>query len=101
MAKAPHRPKANVVGIRELRAHLSRWLDAVEEGEEILVTDRGKPIALIGPISSELAEPDDKLARLVMEGIVTPAKRPKTRIRVEDLIPVEGNVSDTVIRQRR
>ena len=38
------------VGIRELRAGLSRWLDRVRAGEELIVTDRGAPVARVTPI---------------------------------------------------
>jgi antitoxin (DNA-binding transcriptional repressor) of toxin-antitoxin stability system len=33
------------VGIRELKAHLSRYLREVEDGEVVLVTDRGRVVA--------------------------------------------------------
>lgn len=39
--------------ISELKARLSAYLDAVREGEELLVTDRGRPIARIGPVPGE------------------------------------------------
>jgi len=37
------------VGIRELKAHLSRFLTQVQQGECVTVTDRGRPIAIIAP----------------------------------------------------
>ena len=33
------------VGIRELKAHLSEYVRRANRGEQILVTDRGKPVA--------------------------------------------------------
>lgn len=42
------------VGIRELKAHLSAYLDAVDAGTTIVVTDRGRPRARIVPVT----EPD-------------------------------------------
>jgi prevent-host-death family protein len=41
------------VGIKELKEKLSGYVDKVRHGEEIVVTDRGKEIALVIPISSE------------------------------------------------
>ncbi|MBI2377573.1 MAG: type II toxin-antitoxin system prevent-host-death family antitoxin [Deltaproteobacteria bacterium] len=38
------------VGVRELKQRLSEYLDRVERGEIIRVTDRGKPKALLTPI---------------------------------------------------
>jgi prevent-host-death family protein len=38
-------------GIRSLRDHLSHYLARVREGEELTITDRGKAIAKIVPVS--------------------------------------------------
>ena len=39
------------IGVRELRQHASRWLERVQQGESFTVTERGKPIARLGPLS--------------------------------------------------
>ncbi len=41
------------VGIKELKEKLSSYVDKVRHGEEVVVTDRGKEIALLTPISRE------------------------------------------------
>ena len=41
------------VGIKELKEKLSGYVDKVRHGEEFVVTDRGKEIAIISPISRE------------------------------------------------
>jgi prevent-host-death family protein len=41
------------VGIKELKEKLSSYVDKARHGEEIVVTDRGKEIALVLPISRE------------------------------------------------
>jgi prevent-host-death family protein len=38
------------VGVRELKQRLSEYLDRAERGELLLVTDRGRPKALLGPL---------------------------------------------------
>ncbi len=44
--------------VSELKALLSKYLSQVEAGEEVVVTDRGKPIAKIIPIRrAEMAIP--------------------------------------------
>ena len=82
------------VGIRELRAGLSRYVERVKQGEEIVVTDHGKPVARLVPMNGER-----KIDRLIREGVVIPA-RSHTGWRPERLIPVEGSVSEIVIEQR-
>ena len=39
--------------ISDLKAHLSEYLNQVKSGNEILVTDRGKPVARIVPVSGK------------------------------------------------
>jgi len=38
------------VGVRELKQHLSEYLERAAKGEVIRVTDRGKPKALLCPV---------------------------------------------------
>lgn len=38
------------VGVRALRDHLSEYLRRVGEGERIVVTDRGAPLATLAPV---------------------------------------------------
>lgn len=82
-------------GIRELRNHLSRYLDRVRTGEELVVTDRGTAIARILPIDE--MRPYD---RLVRDGLIEPAPR-GTRHRPQRPLRTKGPVSDLVADQRR
>ena len=38
------------VSLREVNQHLARYVKAVEAGERIVITRRGKPIALLSPV---------------------------------------------------
>ena len=38
------------IGVRELRRDASRWLARVRTGEEFVITDRGRPVARLGPV---------------------------------------------------
>jgi prevent-host-death family protein len=77
------------VGIRELRNHLSRYLDRVRDGDEVVVTDRGRAIARLVPVDGERV-----LDRLIAEGVVTPARQPKRP--AARPIKAKGTVSDLV-----
>ena len=55
----------SVVGIRELRARLSKYLQRVKAGETIVITERGKPIGRIVPMS---ASREERLGRLLQAG---------------------------------
>jgi prevent-host-death family protein len=57
----------STVGIAELRQNLSRYLRLVEQGERLIVTDRNRPVAELGPPSTSGAELD----RLIADGRVS------------------------------
>ena len=60
------------VGIAELRQNLSRYLERVAAGERLLVTDRNRPVAELGPPPSIGAALD----RLIAEGkVARPIRR--------------------------
>lgn len=59
------------VGVAELRQNLSVYLRRVRNGERLLVTDRNRPVAELGPAPS--TGPD--LDRLIAEGRVSPPLR--------------------------
>jgi prevent-host-death family protein len=59
------------VGVAELRQNLSRYLRRVERGERLIVTDRNRPVAELGPPPTT----GPALDRLVAEGRVSPSPR--------------------------
>ena len=59
------------VGVAELRQNLSRYLRRVERGERLLVTDRNRPVAELGPPPSTGAALD----RLIAEGRASVPRR--------------------------
>jgi antitoxin (DNA-binding transcriptional repressor) of toxin-antitoxin stability system len=54
------------VGIRDLKAHLSRHLKRVRSGVRLAVTERGKTIAMISPTVTQASV--DWAHQLVAEG---------------------------------
>jgi prevent-host-death family protein len=54
------------VGVRELKAKLSHYLDRAANGEVIRVTDHGKPKATLGPATETAIE------RGIREGWIRP-----------------------------
>lgn len=63
------------VSISELKAKLSQHLAAVKAGEELIVTERGRPVARIGPVGGEPRQ-DARLAQLIRAGQVRPPRTP-------------------------
>ena len=95
MGKAPHRRDAAEVGVRELRDHLSRWLDEVAAGRELIVTERGRPVARIVRASG-----DSRLEELVAAGVITP---PEIEMDASAFgrVRANGDLMEFVFEQRR
>jgi len=55
------------VPISELKAKLSEYMDTVRAGEEVIVTDRGRPVARIAPVRGD-EEIERRLDKLVRTG---------------------------------
>ena len=53
------------VSVTELRAHLSDWLDRARAGGEVVITDRGIPVARLAALDSA-----GTLERLTAEGVI-------------------------------
>lgn len=90
------------VGVRELKNRLTQFLRRARQGEEVVVTERGRPIAVIRPIEpgKGAADLDARLAHLAAQGFLTlPARAPLARVR-----PVRAAgepVSRTILQDRR
>jgi prevent-host-death family protein len=83
-------------GIRELRDHLSRYLEIVRDGQEVTVTDHGTAVARLVPVDQPRA-----LDRLIAEGLATPAQVRKRTRPAGHGINSKGTVSDLVADQRQ
>jgi prevent-host-death family protein len=59
------------IGIRQLRQHASRHLRAVQSGETVQVTDRGKPVAMIVPVPAHSTLDDLEAAGRLSRAAVT------------------------------
>ena len=54
------------VAVTELRAHLGRWIDAARDGNDIVITDRGTPVARIVALDSTPV-----IDRLTAQGVIS------------------------------
>ena len=82
------------VGVRDLHDRLSEHLERVQDGSEIVVTRRGRPIARLSAIDA-----DDPLDELVRQGLVTTPRASRRPARPR--VTAKGTVSDLVAGQRR
>ena len=88
-----------VVGLREANQAFSRIMKAVRRGEEVLVTERGKPFARIIPMRSSDAAVG-MVHRLEASGFLRAARKP-TRMTVWHPRPLAGASMTVTIREER
>ena len=85
------------VAVSALRANLSDWIERARDGEEIIVTERGIPVARLTPV-----EAAPLLERLTREGVLS---KPRDTVRptagAVSRVRAQGSVSDLVGEQRR
>lgn len=60
-----------VIGVRELRQNASHYLDLVEIGETVEITNRGRPVARLVPIRDARHR---TRADLIAEGLLLPGR---------------------------
>jgi prevent-host-death family protein len=88
-----------VVSVRDLKNRLSEYLRRVQAGQRVVVTDRGRPVAELGPCGPELLSEDERLGRLVEAGEL---RRPRGRgFAAFRPVRIRGRrLSETVLEER-
>lgn len=85
------------VAVSVLRAELSTWIERAHAGDEVVITDRGIPVARLVPVASA-----PLLERLVSEGVISrPVSPDRPAARSAKRVRPRGSVSELVAEQRR
>jgi prevent-host-death family protein len=87
------------LGLREANQHFSKAIKAVRAGKEVILTERGQPIAIIRPIKEE-REQDAVLKRMADEGLITLPSRKGPLPRFEPVHAKGKPLSQTIIEDR-
>jgi prevent-host-death family protein len=90
------------IGLREANQRFSQTIKAVRAGKEVILTDRGHPIAVITPIKNQ-GDRETMLQTMAEQGVIALAARkgpmPTPRWRP---VKVKGKpVSQTIIDDRK
>lgn len=85
------------VAISRLRAELADWIDRVRAGDEVVVTDRGTPVARLVAVDSA-----PRLEQLTREGVLSrPLRTDRPVASTAKRVPARAPVSELVSEQRR
>ena len=89
------------MGLREANQHFSNAIKAVKAGHEVVLTERGKPIAVIRPLAPA-GQRERDLQRLMAAGLVrTVAKPGPMRMRTFRPIRLKGEPLSVTLRRER
>lgn len=84
-------------GVRELKGRLSSYLRRVKKGGTVLVTERGKPVARIVPVSEP---PEERLAVLRQAGVLAWNGQPLGRVRPVMRVRGKPDVASLLVEDR-
>lgn len=87
--------------VSELKARLSEYLNQVKAGMEVLITDRGKPVARLVPISRS-KNLKESLVRMEKQGLIKlgSGKLPKDFWRMDRPDDPQGLVLKALLEER-
>jgi prevent-host-death family protein len=88
-------------GIKDAKNNLSRYLAQVKAGEEILITDRGKPFARIVREDEGRRTLQETLAPLIRKGLIALPTRSLAKDNLTPLRVLGKPVSEMVLEDRR
>jgi prevent-host-death family protein len=92
----------STVGIKELKNRLTHYLRQAKMGEEIVVTERDRPIALIQKIDAarEPASIEARLAKAASEGWLTLPRGPRKLTRIRKVKVHDASAAKAISEER-
>jgi prevent-host-death family protein len=77
------------VGIRDAKMHLSKYLKMVQQGTEVIITDRGRPVGKIIPIHTKEMPLKDRIKRMEDRGQIEP-RTVESQVKIPPPIPADS-----------
>ncbi|MBA4393834.1 MAG: type II toxin-antitoxin system prevent-host-death family antitoxin [Desulfobacca sp.] len=88
------------LGVREVKTNLSGLLKKVKEGQEIIITDRGKPIGKIVPFPAKELSLEDRIRHLENQGLLDPLSKKAGR-RLPSPLPAPAGLAQRYLQEGR
>jgi len=92
------------VSVSEAKNKLSSLLRRVRQGESVLITDRGRPVAKLVPAPWGADQRDEVLAALERQGVVKQAEEPMPLALLKEPLPhptAGASVLGVLVRERQ
>ncbi|MFB0566688.1 MAG: type II toxin-antitoxin system Phd/YefM family antitoxin [Candidatus Aminicenantaceae bacterium] len=88
------------IGIREAKINLSKLLKNVQKGGEIIITDRGKPVGKIVPVTQDSLSLAARIKKLEGQGWIEPQKT-ENQSPLPAPLPLPGEIAQKYLREDR
>lgn len=88
------------VGIRDAKMHLSKYIKMVQQGAEVIITDRGRPVGKIIPIQIRELPLGERIKRLEDQGLIDPNSG-KGLNKIPPPIPVPNGIAQRILQEDR
>jgi len=89
-----------VVGIRDAKMNLSKLLKLVQDGNEVLLTDRGRPVGKIVPVPPRSLALAERLKGLEERGLIERGHKKRMK-KVPPPLPLEKGLAQKMLQGDR
>ena len=87
-------------GIRDAKMHLSKYLKMVQQGAEVTITDRGRPVGKIIPIHTKEMPLKERIKRMEDRGQIEPVMA-EGQVKIPPPIPVPNGIAQQLLQEER
>lgn len=88
------------IGVREAKIHLSRLLEDVQKGKEVIITNHGNPVGKIIQVAQESLSLEERIERLERQGLVAP-QTAKGKSRLPSPLPLPDEMAQRYLQEDR
>jgi prevent-host-death family protein len=88
------------LGIREVKTHLSSLLKKIKEGQEIIITERGKPIGKIISFPTKDLSLENRIQQFENKGLLEPLSKKAGR-RLPPPLPAPVGLAQRYLQEGR
>ena len=94
-------PTRTTVGSRELKTRLGTYLRHVRSGATIIVTDRGRPVAELRPLTGSGGDVEARLQELMLTGVLSAEVAERPPLEPFEPIRISGKPLSETLREDR
>ncbi len=88
------------VGVREAKINLSKLLKRVMQGQEVIITDRGKPVGKIVPVPQDHLSLAERIKKMEDQGLLGPVRKGRA-MRLPPPLPAREGVAQELLQEDR